>query len=186
MSWVGVFSRCFVFLGLSPHDDVVERRNASAAPATAGAMLAVACCYAGGNVGDGPGWWVVVFAGLLATGALFLAWYLLESIGKVSDAVTVERDVAAGWRLGGLLLALGLIFGRGVAGDWVSAGATCSDFVRVAWPAVPLVVGAGMLERSARPTVQAPVPAVVTLGVLPAFVYLGLGWAYVTWLGIPS
>ena len=34
----------------------------AAVPAVVGALVGVTFCYAGGNIGDGPGWWVVVFS----------------------------------------------------------------------------------------------------------------------------
>ena len=59
------------------------------------------------NIGDGPGWWVVVFAAGLATAALFAAWLVLAQIGHGVDAVTIDRDLAAGVRLGAFLAACG-------------------------------------------------------------------------------
>ena len=59
---------------LSARDDVVERSNRAAIPAIAGGLLAITLCFAGGNIGDGPGWWVVMFCGVLSTGTLLLAW----------------------------------------------------------------------------------------------------------------
>ena len=42
-------------------------------------MLGVTLCYAGGNIGNGPGWWVVVFSAGLSTVALFAAWMVLDT-----------------------------------------------------------------------------------------------------------
>ena len=106
----------------------MERANGSASLAVAGAIIGITLAYAGGNIGDGPGWWVVVFCAALATLALFAAWMLLELASGVSDAVTVDRDPSAGMRLGGFLVACGLILGRS-AGDWISVDATVRDFV---------------------------------------------------------
>jgi hypothetical protein len=149
-------------------------------------MLGVTSSYAGGNIGDGPGWWVVIAAAIIATAALAVLWGLYERFTHASDAVTIERDVAAGHRLGGLLFGAGLIMGRGVAGDWVSMGATIADFVRVAWPAVLLLVLAIIIDRAARATPAQPEPSVTTLGVIPAMLYTMLGAAYVAWLGLPQ
>jgi uncharacterized membrane protein YjfL (UPF0719 family) len=105
--WVSVAVRCLPLVGLSARDDVVERGNSSAALAIAGAILAITLCFAGGNIGDGPGWWVVVFSAGLATVALLLSWLVLETVARVADVVTIERDEAAGLRLGGWLIACG-------------------------------------------------------------------------------
>jgi hypothetical protein len=185
-AWVGLAVRALPLLGVSPRDDVLERGNRAAADAVAGALLALTVCFAGGNIGDGPGWWVVVFSSGLATAALFLTWALLETSSAVSETVTIDRDRAAGIRLAGFLLACGTIFGRGAAGDWVSAELTVRDFVTAAWPAIPLLVIAAMVERSARPTATAPQPSPLTYGVVPAAGYLALAALVVARLGIPE
>ena len=79
-----------------------------------GTMLA----YAGGNFGDGPGWFVVVPSAALATAALVAVWYLVEATGQLSHLVTIERDTATGLRAAAMLTACGAIFGRAVAGTW--------------------------------------------------------------------
>src|SRR5687768_11226413 len=58
--WVGVGAVSLAWLGVSPRLDALERRNAAAAVAVAGAVVGLTLAFAGGNVGDGPGWWVVV------------------------------------------------------------------------------------------------------------------------------
>ena len=176
-AWVGVWIRWLAVTGISTRDDVVERSNGSAALAVTGALLGITLAYAGGNVGDGPGWWVVVFSAALATLALFAAWMLLEAISGVSDIVTVDRDPSAGLRLGGFLIACGVILGRSVAGDWVSAEATVRDFVVAAWPVVVLVTVAAIVERAARPTTDSPHPSIFAYGVVPAVLYVA-GAAY--------
>ena len=184
-AWVGLCIRMLALAGISTRDDVLERANGNAAIAVAGAVLAIALCYAGGNIGDGPGWWVVVFAAGLSTVALFAAWMLLEWLSGVSEVVTIDRDAAAALRLAGFLVACGVILGRAVAGDWVSAEATVRDFVLVAWP-VPIVIAvAGIVERMARPTPEAPRPSVVSFGLMPAALYVGGAIVYVQRLGIP-
>ena len=115
-AWVGLGVRLLGLLGLSVRDDALERRNAAAAWAAAGGLIGLTLCFAGGNIGDGPGWWVVVYSALLSTGTLLLLWVILDRLTGVSESVTVERDVASGMRLGGFLAAAGLILGRAVAG----------------------------------------------------------------------
>jgi hypothetical protein len=171
-AWVGVWIRWLAITGISTRDDVVERSNGSAALAVTGALLGITLAYAGGNVGNGPGWWVVVFSAALATFALFAAWMLLEAVTGVSDIVTVDRDPSAGFRLGGFLIACGVILGRSVAGDWVSAEATVRDFAAAAWPVMVLVIVAAVVERVARPTPETPRPSLVTFGFVPAALYV--------------
>lgn len=171
-AWVGVWIRWLAVTGISTRDDVVERSNGSAALAVTGALFGITLAYAGGNVGNGPGWWVVVFSAALATLALFGAWILLEILTGVSDVVTVDRDPSAGFRLGGFLIACGLILGRSVAGDWVSAEATVRDFAAAAWPVIVLVIVAAIVERVARPTPETPRPSLVAYGCIPSVLYV--------------
>lgn len=181
--WLGAVTKLLPFAGVSARDDVLERGNAAAVPAVAGALLACTLCFAGGNVGDGPGWWVVVFSAGLATAALGILWLLFDRITGISDTITVDRDRAAGVRLGGLLVAAGLVLGRAVAGDWVSASATVRDFAAAAWPALALFAIAAVLERASAPSPDRPVPSLTALGVLPAIVYIAVAAAYVVRLG---
>ena len=174
-AWVGGWSRLLPLLGLSVRDDVVERGNRAAAIAIAGAIAAIALCYAGGNVGNGPGWWVVIFSAAIATGALFALWLVFDLLTGLSDTITVDRDEAAGVRLGGFLVGSALVLGRAVAGDWISAPSTLRDFVTAGWPALLLLAVGAMLERSARPTPARPAPALATFGVLPALAYIAAG-----------
>jgi uncharacterized membrane protein YjfL (UPF0719 family) len=178
-AWVGIMVRCFPVVGLSVRDDVVERGNDSAARAIAGAILAITLCFAGGNVGDGPGWWVVLFSAGLATIALLLSWLLLEAVAGVADVVTIDRDEAAGMRLGGWLIGCGLIAGVAAAGNWISVDDTLRTFVLVAWPLLPFVVVAAVLEWQWRPTPEHPTPSVTTYGAIPALLYIGVAALYV-------
>jgi uncharacterized membrane protein YjfL (UPF0719 family) len=178
-AWVSVAIRCLPLVGLSARDDVVERANGSAARAIAGAIVAMTLCFAGGNIGDGPGWWVVVFSAGLATAALLLSWIALEAVTRVADVVTIERDNAAGLRLGGWLIACGLIAGMAAAGSWESAEDTVQTFVQVAWPLLPFVVAAALFERQWRPTPERPAPSVTTYGAIPALLYIGVAALYV-------
>ena len=162
----------FPFFGISLRDDVVERRNGAASTALTGALIAVTLCYAGGNIGEGPGWWVVVISAGLALIGLFGVWFILEAATQITETITIDRDRAAGLRLAGYLVAAGLILGRAVAGDWVSLEATVVDFVRFGWPVVILVIVAIIVELAARPTVERPVPPVAAFGVVPAAAYI--------------
>ena len=185
-AWVAMSTVLLPLVGLSVRDDVLERGNAAAAYAIAGALLAVTLAFAGGNIGDGPGWWVVVFSAGLATATLYVLWLALEQFGEVSEQVTIERDHASGVRLAGFLVACGLVVGRAAAGNWVSAGATIADFFRVAIAAVGLLAIAIVIELRARPSAARPVPSPARWGLVPAGLYVALAGAYVARLGIPE
>jgi len=146
-AWVGLGADLFRFLGVSPRDDAVERQNLAAAFATAGALAGITFCFAGANVGNGPGWWVVIFSAALSTGAFFLLWAVVEWLTGISESITVERTGGSGLRLGGFLAGAGMILGRAVAGDWVSAEATIRDFAAMAGPVLPLAAAAVVVER---------------------------------------
>lgn len=184
MAWVGVAARFLLpWFGLSSRDDVVERKNPAAAHAIGGALLGVALCFAGGNIGNGPGWWVVVFSAALSTAAFFLLWALLDRFTGLADAVTVERDPASGIRLAGYFLGSGLILGRAVAGDWVSVEQTVIDFGKVAWPVLLLWLAALLLERNFRPTKEAPLPSPLTHGLAPLGAYVALAFFFLAQAG---
>lgn len=184
LAWLGLVARMTALAGVSMRDDVLERRNGAAAIAIGGAMLGITLAFAGGNIGDGPGWWVVVFAAGLSTIALFLAWLLLDALSGVGDSVTIDRDRASALRLAGFLVAAGIVFGRASAGDWVSAAATVRDFVVVGSPALVLLLLAVVIERSTRPTVERPVPPVGTHGLVPAAIYVLLATWYIAEVGL--
>ena len=182
-AWVGVASRLLPWFGVSPRLDALERRNAAASVAVGGALLGLTLAFAGANIGDGPGWYVVFFAALLSTGTLLLGWAVLESLTHSAEAVTIERDAASGLRLAGMLTAAGLILGRAAAGDWVSVAATTRDFVRVGWPVLILLAADALLHRVLRPSQTNPAPGTVVAGLLPALLYVAGAAFYVVWVG---
>lgn len=185
-AWVGLATQLTPLAGVSRRDDVLERRNPAAAVALAGAIVGITLTFAGGNIGDGPGWWVVVFSAAIATGTLYLTWLALDNLTGVGDTVTVERDMAAGLRLAGFLVAAGAILGRAAAGDWVSVPATLRDFVVAAWPILVLLAVAVVVERVARPTPARPTLPVVSYGLLPALAYEVATVLYIATIGIET
>jgi hypothetical protein len=180
-AWVLGAAMLLPAIGYSVRDDVLERRNGAALFAICGALLGLTLCFAGGNIGNGPGWWVVVFAAAISTGTFFLVWICFESLARPSEAITHNRDWAAGLRLAGFLVALGVILGRAVAGDWISLEATLRDFVLRGWPAIPLLAAGVLVERLSHPQTGRGATAAATLGLLPALIYLG---GAATWLSI--
>ncbi|MFH0953196.1 MAG: hypothetical protein V1873_02580 [Verrucomicrobiota bacterium] len=183
MAWVGLSALLFPVFGISGRDDVAERGNLAASHALGGALAGLTLSFAGGNIGNGPGWWVVVFCAALASAGLFALWWLLELFSHVSEAVTVDRDEAAGIRLAGYLIAAGLVLGRAVAGDWVSVDVTVSDFLRVARPLLVLAAVAVGVERVLKPTPEAPTRAAHVYGTPLAVAYFVAAAVYVHSLG---
>jgi hypothetical protein len=118
MVWLIVSLRLFPWLGLCVADDAMERRNRAALIALSSATLAVAMIYAAGNLGEGPSYWNNIFSAGVGTIGFFVVWMIIELGGRVSVSIAKERDLASGIRFGGFVIALGVILGRAVAGDW--------------------------------------------------------------------
>src|SRR5262245_23291390 len=108
----------FPWLGLSPRDDVVERRNRPAGWTVAGALLGLALAFglaAGGAAPKafrGP-----VPSGVAAMLALLAVWGALELVAGLSEAITVERDRGCAIRLALFLPVAGLLIG--LAAVWL-------------------------------------------------------------------
>jgi len=174
-AWLGLFRLQLPLFGLSARDEVFERGNDAAAWAISGALIGGISCFAGGNVGNGPGWWVVLFSAFLSTTTLMLLWWIVHAGSGLAEKVTIERDRAAGLRAAGFFVGAGFVLGRAVAGDWVSAGATLQDFGRMAWPTAVLAGGVVTVERSCGPGGSRSPLAVFSSGLVPALVYAGAG-----------
>lgn len=165
--------------GISLRDDFFERRNSSAALAAIGFMLGSTFCFSGGNVGDGPGWWVVVFCAVIANGALGLLWVFANVFAPLADRIVVDRDPAAGLRIGGFFAGAGLVLGRAVAGDWASLEATLRDFALRAWPVWFLLAFLVVTERLLKPRYRPEEQELLARGWMPALVHVGIGLAAV-------
>jgi len=177
--WIGATQWAFAFLGVSTRDDVIERRNPAAAIVSAGQLIAATCCFAGANIGDGPGIEVVLFCAALSTFSLVLLWVVFDRIAWIGDTITIERNLFAGIRGAGWLVATGIVLGGGIAGDWSSASRTLVEFGAYAWPAAALTAAAAFLELRLRKspsngwTNQFPVSAAIAIG------YVALAILYV-------
>lgn len=169
-------------LGLSLRDDVIERRNPAACVAWSGALTGLVLAYAGANIGDGPGWWVVVYCSGLSVGSLLLGWLLLDRFGQVGEAIVVERDLSTGARVAGWFVGAGLIFGRGAAGDWTTASAAARDFARHGAWALALTVVVAITEAVLNHAPRPDRPWFVR-GVPLGLTWLGLGVAYLETAG---
>ena len=183
LAWCGLMTKFFSFLGLDFRHDVAEQDNYAADVAISGAVLGSMLCFSGGNIGDGPGWWVVFFCAAVATVVWMLVWIVVDQVNGVCEAITVDQDLATGIRFAGFLAASGLVFGRAMAGNWVSAAATLTDFWRVSAPLGVLVVIALLLDRLFCLSKEVPRQNVFVAGFLPAGIYIFLSVCYVLHLG---
>jgi hypothetical protein len=187
--WLILTTRLFSWFGLSFNDDVLDRNNASALVALCGGVLSAAIIYAGGSFGEGPSFANNFFSAGLGTAGFLVLWILLEIGGKVSISIAEERDLASGIRLCGFLVAIGLVLGRAVAGDWHSTSATVHDFVKDGWPAAGICAIALVTERFVRPSRHRPFPSWPSSGLIPALLYLALAGAWLghegPWEGMP-
>jgi hypothetical protein len=177
-AWIG-FAPAPFLPGISLRDDFFERRNPSAVLAVLGYMLGSTFCFSGGNIGDGPGWWVVVFCAIIANGALALLWMIANQFAHIADRITIDRDPAIGLRVAGFFAGSGLVLGRAVAGDWTSLDATLRDFAAKAWPVLILVVILIVAERLAKPRFHRDEQAMVARGFFPAMFYVLIGFVAV-------
>lgn len=185
-AWMWACGLITSFFGVSRRDDALERSNRAAAIAIAGLLGAVMSIYAWSNVGAGPTIWTTLFPAFVATAALFVLWAIVETFTHLSDAITIDRDVASGLRLAGWLIATSLILGRGMAGDWTNWQGTFDEFYRIAWPAVPLAIGMIVLHWFFRPTPLRPTPPAIVFGVLPALALILIAAIYVAAQGKPD
>ncbi len=101
--WMGLWNWILPYAGLSFRDDALERDNDSAGLAITGALLGATFGFSGANIGDGPGWWVVVFCAMLSTGVMLIFWMVGSQITRIQEYITIDRDLASGWRTAGIL-----------------------------------------------------------------------------------
>lgn len=185
-AWLALTWQVTAWLGIGVVDDALERNNWAACVAACGALVGSMTIYAFANVGEGPTVWTTIGPAILGgtTAAVLTGTYAVCS--GAPDAITIDRDLAAGIRFAGLTLGGGLILGRPLAGDYVSAADTLRDFVGQAWPALPLVGLAIAVERRLRPSSAQPRPSALKRGLFPALSYLAIGFVDLIYLGLPT
>jgi len=137
-AWIyaGLTAISFCF-DLSWIDDALNLNNNAAIIAIAGGFLGITFIYSGSNIGDGPGWWCVFFAGGLSLIAWILLGWIVNTVAKIFYKITVERDFSCGIRVGSYFLANGIILARASAGDWTSFSMTAVEFLD-GWPVLVL------------------------------------------------
>jgi hypothetical protein len=183
-AWMAVVLRALSYFGLSFRDDVVEARNPAAATVVVGALIGIMLSFAGSNVGSGPTIWTTLIPAVLALGVFLAALWLLELVAHPSEAVTLDRDPAAGVRLAGFLVATGAILGRSAAGDFRSFEDTVAGIARGAALVFALVAVAAIAHRKTQPTPTRPAPELFTNGVLVASAFVGASATWV-WVSLP-
>jgi hypothetical protein len=183
MIWIPLAQGVFAFLGISLRDDAAERRNPAAAFAVIGLTIGATFCVAGANIGDGPGFEVVLFCASLATGTLLALWTVFTVVSDAADTITIERDLSTGIRAGGWLAGPGIVLGACVAGDWISLSVTLRDFVRFSWPLTIFTCLYAIFERAfrRRALVRRPSLTISIFSVLAMAAACGL---YAKWIGI--
>jgi hypothetical protein len=173
--WAGLWNWILPYAGLSFRDDALELDNDAAGMAISGGLLGATFAFAGANIGDGPGWWVVVFCAMLSTGVMLALWIIGTKLTRVQEFITIDRDIASGWRAAGFFVGSGLILGRAVAGDWHSAQETVTDFIAKGRPALILWAIAMVLDLISKPNPQRPAPNPIAFGVIPFVLLAAIG-----------
>jgi len=181
--WLFLSKKAMALMGVSFDVDVQENNNRAAGLALAGGLIGISFIYCGSNVGTGPSLWNNVFSVIVGTIGFFIWWMIFEGSGHISRAVTEDRDTAAGLRLAGMLIALGLICGRAVAGNWESPEATLQDFIVDSWFCVALLLVAIPWEHRLHPTPAIYQRDVLKCGLAPALVYIVMAAGWVWHLG---
>src|SRR6185295_19171307 len=102
--WLRITGQAMPLLGISPIDDAIERSNPAAAAAVCGGLLGSSVVYAGANVGSGATIETTLVPALAATALWFALWALVELISSPAEAITIDRDLAAGVRHGAWLV----------------------------------------------------------------------------------
>jgi len=146
IAWLQLIVGVSACMGFILRDDWIERGNPAAAICGSGLLLGGMAAFAGGNIGDGPGWWVVVLSAGLSTGTILIGLAFINLTAGVLERITVGREVSLAVRMWAFLVTTGVISGFAVAGDWVSAGATVTDFVITCLPLFGLIVFLGFFE----------------------------------------
>jgi len=134
LAWL-YLSQLFVFrtTSVSWIDDALGMNNPAAAIVSVCALLGSTLIYCGANIGDGPGWWCVVFAGGLGMVTWFFFLWIIALLSETFERITIVRDVPSAIRMGSYLLASALILARASGGDWTSFNMTVVEF-GAAWP----------------------------------------------------
>jgi uncharacterized membrane protein YjfL (UPF0719 family) len=116
---VAALGTCRVFLGMAMQEQLAAR-NVAAAIVVAGVYIATSLTYSGGLVGEGGGFWIMLLFFLLGQLALLGITYAFRWLTHYDDVQEIASgNTAAALVLMGLLIAVGLIVRRALAGDYL-------------------------------------------------------------------
>ncbi len=170
---VGVGACAVPLVGLSPRQDVAERRNHGAGWAIGGAIVGMSLA-----IGAAAGKFLTLqgdffFPTIVDTSGMILfmfSWSVLEWLTGFSEAITVERDGGAALRIAAFLPLLGVSLGLAVASSFAnqSVQASCL-FAGVAG----LVVAFCLIEAGFAKN-RRPVSGPCKRDLLVALLYLGI------------
>jgi len=136
-AWMSISLSLMTFFFDLRAGDSVYLNNKAALAAVTGEFFAAAFIYAGANVGDGPGWWCVIFAGSLGLAAWIILGLVIHLCTGIFERITVDRDAGCAVRFLVYLLASGAVLGYACSGDWTSFSMTVAEFA-AGWPVLPL------------------------------------------------
>lgn len=126
-------------LGISWIDDALNNGNIAATLFLVSSLLGLGLIYSGSNIGEGPGWWTVVFASGLGVIAFFLIMKILEKTTNVITKITHDRNIWLSVRISFLVIGISLILAKASSGNWTSFEHTVIEFF-IFWPALVLLL----------------------------------------------
>jgi hypothetical protein len=159
-------------LGIDAMDDGIERKNPAVRVVAIALWIAVTISAIGANIGEGDFVGTALMPMMLSIALIVGLCGIFVARTSAVSSIASDRDRPAGFRLAGLMIAWGVLFGRAGAGDWISAGHMLRKFGTESIAAAALLIIAIWLERrqSTRPQPQ----NIRAHGIFPAIVYLGL------------
>jgi hypothetical protein len=156
LAWILTTPIILSLSGISLRDDAIERRNGAALVAIASMMLGQALCYAGANIGSGATIWTTIVPALLASGVLYLGWFISAALVNAVETVSIDRHVPTAWVLAVLTVLAAADLGWAASGDWNGWQGMFMDFGLRALPAAVLWLGALLTLAWIRPRVDLP------------------------------
>jgi len=163
--------------------DMFERRNNAAHTLFYTATIASALAFAGANIGDGPGFYVVLFCTGLSHVTLWSIAVVHAALNRTAYRILVDHDRGIAFRFGCMLVAIGAILGRGVAGDWPGYAATTVDFMTIVWPVILYLVVDTMIAKF---TLTREIDGGLWADRVTGVVYVLIAGAYLMRLGMPA
>jgi uncharacterized membrane protein YjfL (UPF0719 family) len=120
---------CRYFLGLHVREQL-EAHNVAAAVVVSAVYVATSLTYSGALTGEGGGFWVLLLFFVLGQLALLGITYVFRWLTSYDDVHEIANgNIAAGLALAGLLIAIGIVVARAVAGTYTGLGASLGSFV---------------------------------------------------------